>query len=341
MNHFSREFYVQNKMRSGIKYMKKVIISTACIFLFLSGLYCFGIRMQKERNVSDIHPHGKWKVTEFLTRESYLAASYSYYEPFLGRSISIMSDQIIESINYWPGDVEYFDFPYDEVMVEVIDAAEYGSKNYMLEPWFERYDGQRMTQFIYCGTPDYKVSFFKTEQGEMICQYLCNYYYMEPYIEVNTGLKPEQLFGEWKVERLISYHDDWRGNNVMYPEAKRLYEDLEPYTEEEGANFYPEAYYNMIFTIDEKSVSLYGEDECLAEYEITGYDSQIHNTHEYQAERNVHDELGITNDKIQVIKGIFADEKKKALLDGEMVVIDDKRMIMKIDQGWFRLTKNV
>lgn len=283
---------------------------------------------------------GKWKVTEFLTRESYLEPSYSYYEPFLGRSINIMPDQIIESIEYWPGNVEYFYLPYDEVMIEDIDATEYGGKNHMLEPWFEKYRGQKMTRFTYCGASHYNISFFKTEQGEMLCQYIGNYYYMEPYIEANTDLKPEQLFGEWEVERLLSYQDGWRGNNVMYPEAKRFDEDLEPYTEEEGANFYPEIYYDMIFTIDEESVLFYGEDECLAKYEVARYVSQIYDIQEYQTEKGIHDELGITNDKIQVVKGIFEDEEKEMLLDGEIVVIDDKRMIVKIDQGWYMLEKN-
>lgn len=327
--------------KSGRRLVEKfnIVIFTELILLLAACLY---FALYKKKTVDPTESlKGQWKVTEFLTCKSYLVASYSYYEPFLGRSINIMPDQIIESIHYWPGDVEYFYFPYDEVVVEDIDATEYGGKNHMLKPWFEKYDGQKMTQFIYCGAPDYKVSFFETEQGEMICQYLCNYYYMEPYVEANTDLKPEQLFGEWKVERLVSYHDGWRGNNVMYPEAKRLYEDLEPYTEEEGANFYPQEYYDMIFTIDEEFVSLYGEAECLAEHDIIGFDSQIHNTHEYQMEKGIHDELGITNDKIQVIEVIFADEEKEGLLDGEIVIIDDKRIIMKIDQGWFLLVNSL
>ena len=328
-----------NKSGRRLVEIFSVVIFAGLILLLSACLY---FALYKKKTVDSTESlKGQWKVTEFLTLESHVVASYSYYEPFLGRSINIMPDQIIESIHYWPGDVEYFYLPYDEVVVEDIDATEYGSKNYMLKPWFEKYGGQKMTQFTYCGTSNYKIFFFKTEQGEMICRYLCNYYYMEPYIEANTDLKPEQLLGEWKVERLVSYHDGWRGNNVMYPEAKRFYENLEPYTEEEGANFYPEAYYDMIFTIDEESVSFYGGDECLAEHDIIEFTSQIHNTHEYQMEKGIHDELGITNDKIQVIEVIFADEEKEGLLDGEIVIINDKRIIMKIDQGWFMLVNSL
>lgn len=107
---------------------------TVCIFLYLFSSYYFETKIQKRKNKNDIQLQGKWKVTEFLTRESYLEPSYSYYEPFLGRSINIMPDQIIESIEYWPGNVEYFYLPYDEVMIEDIDAIEYGGKDHMLEP---------------------------------------------------------------------------------------------------------------------------------------------------------------------------------------------------------------
>ena len=90
------------------------------ICLVVVVLLIIGKRLGKTDIVSELH--GQWKVTEFLACKQY-GVSYSYYDHFLGRSITITPEQIITSLNYWPEKIEYSHMTYDDYEVESIDIG--------------------------------------------------------------------------------------------------------------------------------------------------------------------------------------------------------------------------
>ncbi len=316
----------------GVTGMKKYMY----ICLVVVVLLIIGKRLGKTDIVSELH--GQWKVTEFLACKQY-GVSYSYYDHFLGRSITITPEQIITSLNYWPEKIEYSHMTYDDYEVESIDAYQYGAQERMNEPWFEILKNQSLKEVTFLDTPANYRTFYITETGEVICSYLSNFYYMEPYVETVTNLRQEQIYGQWKVERLISYQDGWKGNSKVYLETELSFENIDICEEEAGANFYPEKYYGKCLLISENSISLWEEETVIEEHGVLGYDMQMHNKNYYQEQNGIYDELGIANEEIQVFSGNLSGGVEDMLLNGDFVVVDDEKIITKIYQGWYLLVK--
>ena len=172
----------------------------------------------------------------------------------------------------------------------------------------------------------------------MLCKYMGAYLYMEPYISADTDLESEQLYGTWKVERLVSYQDGWRGNNEVLPEA-RSFEPDTVYLEEDGAEFYPLDYYGTVMDINNTSVVLRMENGTEEQYTINQYEPELVNTEDYEKKKGIHDELGITNDRIEVVKADITNSSGEMLWDGEIVVVNETQIIVRLYQGWFWLVK--
>ncbi len=273
----------------------------------------------------DIDLEGKWKVTEYLTGYP-MTVSYDFYEHFLGRSIVIERNRIIKSFGYWWDKLEDVVFQYRSMEVEVVDSGQYGGE--LGEEWHHKYKGQDVAVVTFNGSD--KSTFVVTEKGETLCWYLGDIYYMERYKETVTDLKEEQIYGQWEVKRLVSYQDGWKGrNDLLYGKT---------YKEEEGAYFYPESYVGNMVIIRKQGMEIYDVNGLLDCLEISGYDSVLADKYDYQNEKRIHDELGITNDEIQVFKGKTS-ESESAILDGEIVAVSESEVIIKIYQGWYLLEK--
>lgn len=308
--------------------------------LFLLGLIGAFIflmacnRVSREQNSEDkwnIDLEGQWKVTDYLAGHN-LKVSYDFYEHFLGRSIIIEPNRIIKSFGYWWNELNDVTSQYRNVEVEMMDGEVYG--NGLGEEWHKKYDGQDIAVVTF-DMPESsngfsKSSFVVTRGGEVLCWYLGNIYYMERYKEAVTGLKEEQIYGQWQVKRLISYQDSWKGRNGLI--------DGKIYEEDEGGDFYPESYLGDMVNISKKSMEIYEGSRLLESIEINGYDSGTVDKYNYQNEKKIHDELGIINDVIQIFKGNVS-KSQSSILDGEIVVINESEVIIKIYQGWYLLER--
>lgn len=172
----------------------------------------------------------------------------------------------------------------------------------------------------------------------MLCKYMGAYFYMEPYKSADTDLESEQLYGTWKVERLVSYQDGWRGNNEVLPEARSFKPDT-VYLEEEGAEFYPLDYYGAAVDINDTSVVLRMENGTKEQYAVSQYQSELVDTEAYETEKGIHDKLGITNNRMEVVKADITNLSGEMLWDGEIVVVNETQIIAKLYQGWFWFVK--
>lgn len=317
--------------------MKKTYILCLIILLILLCTVFVKSRFYEPREKI----FGKWKVTEHFCYTNGLFPSSCFYEHFLGRSIEIDEEKIVKSIWYWPDEVEYVvdNYRYMERVVE--DASVFGDEERLPNFWYDKYKGQKVEVYHFYESENARneiATYAITKDGSVLCQYMGAYLYMEPYTSANTNLEPEQLYGTWKVERLVSYQDGWRGNNAVLSEVRRFEPDT-VYLEGEGAEFYPLDYYEVAVDINGTSVSLRMENGTEEQYAINQYESELVNTETYEKEKEIHDKLGITNEQIEIVKADIIDPSEEMLWDGEFVVVNETQIIIKLYQGWFWLVK--
>ena len=294
-----------------------------CVFLFLMAS---GTLKAAEKNEDgEFNLEGQWKVTDYVASQ-YITATYDHYEDYLGRSIIIEPNRIIESFGSYMKQEDAV-FRYRTVEVETVNGGTYGSR--LGEEWYRKYAEQKVTVVKFSGKWN-SMSFVVTEEGEVLCWYLGNIYYMERYREAVTDMREEELYGEWKVRRLVSYQDGWRGRNRWVGKE---------YREEDGGYFYPESYLGNTVIIGEDGMEIYGGSGVLPDrLETGGYTSAIVDKYGYQNEKGIHDELGLTNEEIQVFTGNIR-EPGNSILDGEIVAVSRTEVIIKIYQGWYLLEK--
>ncbi len=109
----------------------------------------------------------------------------------------------------------------------------------------------------------------------------------------------------------------------------------------EGIDFYPKDYYNYSLIINKERLFLLSDNRYVELHEIQQYDIQQVDRKAYEKEKGINDELGIRNEKIEVIVVRTEEKAEDTVLDNENIVIDKTRIIMKIDKGWFLLTKDL
>lgn len=332
--------------------MKKIILLIELVVILLMG--CLSTKNADTENINtenrvvsnkeeSINLVGEWKVTEQVASQMMLS-DHSIEEHYWGRSITIGPETIITSLNYWPNGINYKIDRYCMVESEIVsskDSRFYG-KNYLDEGWEKALGDQDLTLVTYSmGEEGYsydKQSFLVTQDGRVICEYFGRYYFMERYKEAEIDVSIEKLLGKWYVKRLVSYQNNWKGNNSVAVAWERTYN--RPISEEEGANFYPEEFINNIVEVEAEGIKLYQKNRLVESYMVEDYISLLMNKYDYQKEKGVYDGLGIVNEEIQVFKdkGLIREGK---ILEGEIIVINEKEIVMKLYQGWYLLEKGM
>lgn len=309
-------------------------VLAAAVVVFAAG---HSIR-KREAAEDGVNLEGQWKVTEYFT-STRKSEACDFYEHFLGRNFIIEPNRIIVSLELWPQELCYQISQYRFLTAKRVDAGRIQRKYHLKEEWKEKYGGQELIQVDYSMEEgeEGKWLLLVTEEGEVLVEYRGNFFYMERYKEAESGINMQQLYGDWEVKRLVSYEDGWWGNNAQLEEAKKR-SIIKKYTEEKGANFYPETYIGNEVEISAHGMELYQEGKLLERCEIEEYAESRADKYEYQNERKIHDELGIVNDKLQIFTGIGQKGGGK-YLEGELVVISEKEVIIKIYQGWYLLEK--
>ncbi len=311
---------------------KKIICLLTVVCICVSCISCSGEKEEKRMDGGKINLEGQWKVTDYLAGWD-TKAEYDYYEHFLGRSIIIKPNRIIKSFGCWDDLLEDVVSQYRTVETETVGGGNYGSR--LGEEWQRKYGNQEVVTvtFDMPGSAEWNArsTFVLTEEGEVLCWYLGNIYYMERYREAVTDLAEGDLYGEWEVKRLVSYQDGWRGRNGLVYGTE--------YKEEDGGNFYPESYLGNTVWIGNTGVELHdGDGRMTGSIRTDGYSSRMVDKYDYQNGKGIHDELGLTNEEIQVFAGNIP-APDGAVLDGEIVAVSRTEIIMKIYQGWYLLKK--
>lgn len=296
---------------------------------------------------------GQWKTTE-LTAIDRTEIIYWSEEEYLGRSISIESSGRIErSIDYWPfylkRGVEQYKYWTSERTIVKNWAGKAGIGN--ITGWYDKYEDEEVevVSFYRC-EDDYKAGYdpyeiyIIFEDGSVQVGWLNGWYMMERYAKAKTNLQPEELYGTWNVERFVSYEDDWIRNRKQ---LEMCHSDIESMSEfndwenAEGIDFYPKDYYNYSLIINQERLFLLSDNMFVELHEIQQYKVQQADRKAYEKERGINDELGISNEKIEVIVAKTEEKEETTVLDNEIIVINKTRIIMKIDKGWFLLTKDL
>ena len=295
---------------------------------------------------------GKWKVTE-LVEICRTGTTYWAEETYLGRSIEISDNRIEKSIYHWPGYLYKQVEEYQFCRNEEIPAERVFARAELLNS-MGLYDRHRddMANYIsfYKNKSDFDNNYPFDEyaiiqDGNVYTQLYDGWYKIEPYVQACTDVKVEDLFGEWEVKRLVSYEEGWIGERSMLEFNRGQIDSFMPemrnWEEAEGIDFHVKEYYGDVLQIETNKICLQSESGLKDEHDITQFESYTCNTQNYQYMRGIHDELGIINDEIQVIAGQFEENSEQSLLDGDIVVIDNKNIIVKIERGWYLLEKTV
>ncbi len=285
---------------------------------------------------------GQWKVTEHAVSDnSQVYSCNAIMEHFLGRTIVIEENSITKSLYYWPQQTTYVTHTYDYVEKQLELSDEYANRNEFIDDWYEEIQKQKMEVYtFYVGQVGRrgKFEYIILENGKVLCQYEGMYYYMDPYVQAKTDIALEELYGCWRTERLISYQAGWKGNNEDVERGS--FGGSKPVlTEKEGANFYPLDYYNATFNLTEDSATLHLEDGTSEQYAIHLFSSQTVDTVSYEKENGIHDRLGVTNEDILVYTANIDGQTDEMLWNGDVIVIDENRIIVKLYQGWYMLVR--
>ncbi|GFI04819.1 hypothetical protein IMSAGC005_03671 [Lachnospiraceae bacterium] len=298
---------------------------------------------------------GQWKVTglEAIPRAGII---YWSEEEYLGRSISINQGHIERSIEYWFYNLGRQINEYGYWTSEWMMGSEFGAREWLLNEygWYDKYEDEIVNVIsFYMTKEDFEKEYPPVEtyaifkDGSVQTDYVGGIYAIEPFVKSKVNLPVKRILGEWNVERFVSYKDNWIGNrkqielckNNIESSAPKYAPELMDWENAEGIDFYPKEYYGYTLLLDESKMTLMSGDKIIEEHKVQRYDEQQLDKKAYEQEKGINDELGITNEKIEVITAEFDDKQEENMLDNEIVVIDETRIIMKIQDGWFLLTR--
>lgn len=292
---------------------------------------------------------GKWKVTE-LIEICRGGTTYWAEETYLGRSIEISDKRIERSIYFWPSNqyklIEYYEFCNNEE----ISADRFFAKAELLNTrgWIDLHEGEMINYISFYKNrfdfeEDYPFDVYAiSQEGSVYANFFDGWYQIEPYVQASTDIKIEDLYGKWEVKRLVSYEEGWIGERSLLKlnqGAIEMLPELQNWERAEGIDFQVKKYYGTILQIAPQKINLQSETGVKEEYIIAQFDTYTCNTQNYQYVKGIHDELGIINDEIQVVMGQFVEKNDQSLLDGDIVIIDNKNIIVKIERGWYLLEK--
>lgn len=329
--------------------IKKSCYILAIVLVALFLIVCSFFAYRKNISASAEGLKGQWKVTE-LVEFCRSGTTYWAEETYLGRSIEISDKRVKKSIYFWPSDQYKKDDNYEFCRNERISVDKFFAKAGLLNStgWHDSYKNEMVNYItLYKNKDDFDNGFFFDEyaifqDGNVYAQFFDGWYKIEPYIQACTDIEIDDLFGKWIVKRLVSYEEGWIGNRALLEFNKGQIEmmpELKNWKEAEGIDFQVKEYYGDMLQIEPDRIYLQSETGIKDEHNIVQFETYRCNKRNYQYVKGIHDELGLTNDIIQVVTGIYMEKNDQSLLDGEIVVIDNKSIIMKIESGWYLLEK--
>lgn len=285
---------------------------------------------EQENAGSDNLFEGKWKVTGIVAI-SHMAPIDCYSYHYLGRTVIIGDNSIETSIWYWPYELGWRTQEYDYAEIDYINYED--SWLHHNQDWVTVYDiwGEEYMPFI---------RFYSKDAGRCVDHAVIldeshlaygfppGYYLLEPFSYGNPDLDRCSIMGEWQVAFLDSYDKSYEGGWKEIEEVRIVYQ--ERIDELNGSDFYAENWLDKRIVIGS------------AELEIDSQTYTIRNIYEekvakkeFEGEWGIHDELSLYDDVLNVV---FIECEDNYVFP--VVLVDEQRVIVHIEQGWFMLNKN-
>ena len=329
--------------------MKKIVYTLLIILLPLSII--FYVKVSENKESKDMY--GQWKTTE-LAAESLYGRIYWFDDIYIGRSVTIEPTKITQSISMWPYYLDAQEYNY-QYWNEEANFTFGGPSIYKIDDLASNYSKTvsfyENEDYYELNIPNFQYMLLRDDR--ILVSFGDGWYLAERYKEAKINLTREDLLGEWRIKRLISYENNWIGNQEQLEFCDSAIQELAPDAMEDSDRlitllnwknkddiyFYPYDYYEHQIKIDEEKISLIIEGQVVEEHQVTSFYSQVVDREDYEKAKGIHDELGILNDSIQVFTGELAVESEKNILNNEFIVINEAEIIVKIEQGWFLLQK--
>lgn len=272
---------------------------------------------------------GKWKVTGIVAISQMSRTDYYSYH-YLGRTVIIEDNSIETSIWYWPFELGWRTQEYDYAEIDYINYEDSWLQHN--QDWVTVYDiwGEEYMPFIRFYSKDeggYVNHAVILDEGHLAYDFPPGYYLLEPFSYGNPDLDRSSIMGEWQVAFLDSYDNSYEGGWREIEEVRSTYQ--ERIDELNGSDFYAEDWLRKKIVIG--SVELEIDNKT---YSIRNIYEEKVSKKEFEEEWEIHDELSLYNDTLNVV---FIECENNYVFP--VVLVDEQRVIIHIEQGWFMLNK--
>lgn len=272
---------------------------------------------------------GKWKVTGIVAI-SYMSRIDCYSYHYLGRTVIIGDDSIETSIWYWPFELGWRTQEYDYAEVDYINYEDPWLQHD--QDWLAVYDiwGEEYMPFIRfyrkekATCVDYAVVL---DESCLAYRFPPGYYLLEPFSYSNPDLDRSNIMGEWHVAFLDSYDNSYEGGWKEIEEVRVVYQ--ERIDELNGSDFYAENWLEKRIAIGSAELEIDSQIYFIRNI----YEEKV-SKKEFEEEWGIHDGLSLYDDVLNVV---FIECEDNYVFP--VVLVDEQRVIVHIEQGWFMLRK--
>lgn len=284
----------------------------------------------QENEEADNLFEGKWKVTGIVAISCMSRTDY-YSHHYLGRTVIIGDDSIETSIWYWPFELGWRTQEYDYAEIDYInykDSWLQHDSNWGLvyDIWGEEY--MPFIRFYQKGEKTCVNHAVILDESHLVYNFPPGYYLLEPFSYGNSDLDRSSIMGEWQVTFLDSYDNSYEGGWKEIEEVRPTYQ--ERMDELNGSDFYVENWLNKRIVIDSEKLEI---DNQI--YPVRSIYEEKVSKKEFEKEWGIHDGLSLYDDMLNVV---FIECEDNYVFP--VVLVDEQRVIIHIEQGWFMLNKS-
>ena len=180
---------------------------------------------------------GKWKVTALI--DTYYKARTDFYpQHYLGRTVIIGDDTIETSTWYWPFELDWRieRYDYKKLLFGNYDSPwirQHGNWLHIYQIW----EDKTFPFIVFESEEDFYTNYvIILDQHHLAYKWMGGYYLLEPFAWCDADMGKDDIFGEWEIAFLDSYHSDYEGGFEEIEETRTTYH--EKMDELNGSDFY-------------------------------------------------------------------------------------------------------
>lgn len=315
--------------------MKKTRHTLVCIVVITMIIAMSGCMLFKKNEDESVEQYyGQWKVTEYIPLNRAVVEQTIWQEEhYLGRTVEITENNISKSIYYWPDELEEHLISYDFCEVADIEKDDtWITQNAETLRWLEgEYFNDstiKILKFFQEGEEEFPETYCAVtrDNQHLIVSWLSGEYLLEKFDTQNNEISLEDIFGEWKIDRLDSYDSTYEGQikDVEYiPEYRTEHLKL--------SEFYAPDWFSQSVNVTEDELKIGAN----INGKITSIQSQVVNKDQFEKQQGIHDGLSLNNEELSVWQIYYGDGNDVLTV----VPVNKNKMIAHIEMGWFVLTK--